>query len=354
MNYIEEFGWDDSIQTIDKENAARVITVQKNNYRIADGNKEYLAHLSGRFLNQAMSSLDFPAVGDWVEVQKLVDEDKAVIKQVLPRKSQFVRQAAGMKTEAQIVAANMDTVFIVNSLNHDLNVRRIERYVLATYESGAVPVVVLTKKDECSSEEVAAAVSQVEEVAIGVTIVPVSNVTGDGFEALMAYLQPGKTAALLGSSGVGKSTLVNTLLDKEVQEIKGIREDDSRGRHTTTHREMFVLPNGALLIDTPGMRELQLWEGETAIGAAFEDIEALAEECHFKDCRHSAEPGCRVNEALEDGELSEGRFRSYLKLQRELAYEKRRQDQKAQLEEKNKWKKVSKGLKSKYKHRNVR
>lgn len=353
MDYIEKLGWEDSIQ-IEKENAARVITVQKNSYRIADGAEEYLAHLSGKFLNEAMTSLDFPAVGDWVEVQKLQDEQKAVIKQVLPRKSQFVRQAAGTRTDAQIVASNIDTVFIVNSLNHDLNVRRIERYILSTYESGAVPVVVLTKKDECTSDEVEKAISQVEEVAIGVPIIAVSNITGDGFDELNGHLLPEKTVALLGSSGVGKSTMVNTLFDKKVQETKGIREDDSRGRHTTTHREMFILPNGALLIDTPGMRELQLWEGESAMDTAFQDVESLAEQCRFTDCGHDSEPGCRVNQALVDGELSEERFKSYLKLQRELAYEKRRQDQKAKLEEKNKWKKVSKSLKSKYKKRNVR
>ncbi|WP_425453586.1 ribosome small subunit-dependent GTPase A [Oceanobacillus chungangensis] len=351
LNNLIKLGWESPNTAINTEFIARVITVQKNSYRISDGEMEYLAHLSGKFLNEATSVLDFPAVGDWVEVQKLADEQKAVINQVLPRKSQFVRQAAGLRTEAQIVATNIDTIFIVNSLNHDLNMRRIERYVLAAYESGASPAIVLTKKDECSQEEVDTAITEVESVAIGIPIIAVSSVTKDGIEELMKLLPTGRTAALLGSSGVGKSTLVNTLLEKQVQDTKGIRESDSKGRHTTTHREMFMLPNGALMIDTPGMRELQLWEGESAIDATFQDVEELAANCRFTDCRHELEPGCAVREALDNGELPEGRFQNYVKLQRELAYEKRKQDQKAQQEERNKWKQVSKDLKSKYKRR---
>lgn len=354
MNKLETIGWVQSVQDMNEENIARVIAVQKNSYRILDGEMEYFSHLSGKFINQAFTSLDYPAVGDWVEVQKLVDEQKAVINRILPRNSQFVRQAAGNKTEAQIVAANMDTVFIVNSLNHDLNLRRIERYILSTYESGATPIIVLTKKDTCSPEEIESIVAQVEEVAIGVPIIPISNITNEGIEELLEYLPAGKTAALLGSSGVGKSTMVNTLIGNVVQETKDVREADSKGRHTTTHREMFILPNGSLLIDTPGMRELQLWEGESAIDATFRDVETLVTECKFTDCQHKTEPGCQVQEAIANGDLSDERFQSYLKLQRELAYEKRKQDQKAQLEEKNKWKKISKGQKESYKHRKKR
>lgn len=354
MNNLEKLGWKNSILAIEEETVARVITVQKNSYRIADGDTEYHAHVSGKFLNETITSLDFPAVGDWVEVQKLIEEKKAVIHRILPRKSQFVRQAAGTRTEAQIVASNIDTVFIVNSLNYDLNVRRIERYILSAYESGAIPVVVLTKKDECSIDGVDEIISRVETVAIGVPIVAISNVTRDGIDELMNYLPVKSTGALLGSSGVGKSTLVNTLLDREVQVTKAIREDDSKGRHATTHREMFMLPNGALLIDTPGMRELQLWEGESAIDATFQDIEVLVKTCRFTDCQHDTEPGCCVTEALDNGELSEERFRSYLKLQRELAYEKRKQDQKAQLAEKSKWKQITKSQRDNYKHKKMK
>ncbi|WP_246206698.1 ribosome small subunit-dependent GTPase A [Virgibacillus ihumii] len=354
MNSLEKIGWNRSVQNVYDENVVRVMAIQKNSYHVSDGELEFAAHLSGKFLNQVMNSLDLPAVGDWLHVHKLEGEQKAVIQELLPRKSQFVRQAAGPKTEAQIVAANMDTVFIVNSLNHDLNVRRIERYLLAAYESDASPAIVLTKKDECSADEVEAAIAQVEEVAIGVPIVAISNVTRDGIDELLEYLPAGRTAALLGSSGVGKSTLVNTLLDEAVQETKDIREADSKGRHTTTHREMFILPNGAMLIDTPGMRELQLWDGESSMETAFGDVEAFEKECKFNDCQHDMEPGCRVREALESGELSEERFQSYLKLQRELAFERRKQDQRAYLEEKNRWKKLKKQRHAGYKFRNKR
>lgn len=353
MSQLEKLGWDHDVQHVSRDSLARVITVQKNSYRITDGDNEFHAQVSGKFINEAQSPLDFPTVGDWVEVQKLMDEEKAVIKRVLPRKSQFVRKVAGLKTEAQILAANMDTVFIVNSLNHDINVRRIERYILAVYESGATPFVVLTKKDMCVTDVVDDAIAQVEAVAVGVPVIALSNVTLEGLEAFMHALPPRRTATLLGSSGVGKSTLINTLLEKEVQDTKHIREDDSKGRHTTTHREMFMLPNGALLIDTPGMRELQLWEGESSLDTTFQDIDTLASACRFNDCQHDTEPGCHVKAALESGELSEDRFQSYLKLQREIAYEKRKQDQKARLEEKNKWKQVTKQQKAKYKQRKM-
>ncbi|WP_443089776.1 ribosome small subunit-dependent GTPase A [Virgibacillus sp. MG-45] len=342
-------GWDQAISVQDESQFARVITVQKNSYQVSDGETEYIAHVSGRFLNEATDTLDFPAVGDWVKVQKLKMEKKAVITGLLARKSAFIRQAAGFKTEAQVVAANMDYVLIVHSLNHDLNVRRMERYILSTYESGASPIIVLTKADQCSLDDVEQAIEKIEEVAIGIPIVPISSITGQGLEQLVPYIEKGKTIVLLGSSGVGKSTLINVWMERDVQVTQTIREDDSKGRHTTTHRELFLLPNGAMVIDTPGMRELQLWDGDTALDTTFQDIEAFAEACKFRDCQHETEPGCRVQEAIAVGELSEGRYQSYLKLQRELAFEQRRQDQKAKLLEKSKWKQITKQQKSHYK-----
>lgn len=344
MQKLHELGWDLSIQTAHLEQIARIITVQKNKYRIFDGQQEYLAHLSGTFLNEVKSTIDFPTVGDWVQVKKLPQEQKAVIERLLPRKSQFIRQAAGSKMEAQVVAANIDLVLIVTSLNHDFNVRRIERYMLAAYESGASPVIVLTKRDMCSEDEVVNKISQVMDVAIGVPVVSISSITGAGIEDLVTYLSPGKTAVLLGSSGVGKSTLLNVLLNKEVQQTEAVRDSDSKGRHTTTHREMFLLANGAILIDTPGMRELQLWDGEDSVESTFGDIEDFAAACRFQDCQHDTEPGCRVKAAVNSGELSEERFHSYKKLQREVAYEKRRRDQRAKLEEKKKWQQLTKKM----------
>ncbi|WHX25255.1 ribosome small subunit-dependent GTPase A [Virgibacillus halodenitrificans] len=351
MSKLNKIGWDFSYLDVDEERIARVVTVQKNRYRVSDGGSDFLAHVSGKFRMNTSQSLDFPSVGDWVIVDKLPQEQKAVILEILPRKSQFIRQAAGGKTEAQVVGANIDTVFIVNSLNQDLNLRRMERYILSAYDSGASPVIILTKKDECTEEEIRENVAVVEGIAFGIPILTISSLTGDGISELLDnYLPSGKTGALLGSSGVGKSTLVNKLMNAEVQETKSIREADSKGRHTTTHREMFFLPNGALLIDTPGMRELQLWEGEAVLDTAFQDIETLEEECRFADCSHRTEPGCRIKEALDSGELSTERFESYRKLQRELAYEKRKQNKKSMLDEKHRWKQISKEQRHKYKN----
>jgi ribosome biogenesis GTPase len=273
---------------------------------------------------------ELPAVGDWVAVRRLPGEKKALVEAVLPRRSAFVRKEAWRRTAAQVVAANVDVVFLVSAFGHDLNPRRIERYLTATWESGAQPVIVLTKTD-LYPDEVPAGEAEVAAVAFGVPVHPVSGITGDGLEALDGYLEPGRTVALLGSSGVGKSTLVNRLAGGRVMATREIR-GDGRGRHTTTHRELVPLPGGALLLDTPGMRELQLWAGEESLDGAFADVAELAAECRFADCEHRTEPGCAVRAALADGSLDRERWLSYGKLQRELRALEVRQDGRLRME----------------------
>lgn len=299
-----------------KEIRARVITQERGLYRISDGNEERWAEVSGKYRYQAQNVSDYPAVGDYVVAAWPDDSSNAVIESLFPRKSAFVRKAAGTDNREQVVAANIDTVFICMSLNNDFNLRRLERYIAATWESGAIPVVVLTKADLCGN--VYARIQEAQEVAEGVDIITVSSAKGD-FDAVKAYLQPGKTIALLGSSGVGKSTLINKLIGDDVIPTSGIRNDD-KGRHTTTHRELIELTNGAFVIDTPGMRELGMWESEEGIETAFADIEDLISRCRFSNCSHQNEPGCAVKAALADGKLSEGRWNSFVKLSLESEY----------------------------------
>ncbi|TDF97527.1 ribosome small subunit-dependent GTPase A [Paenibacillus piri] len=326
----------------DSHDIGRIALEHKHLYRIYAEDGEWLGELSGKSRFAAIRREDYPAVGDWVWMTKLPGERKAVIHRIFERKSKFSRQIAGTTTEEQIVATNVDRVFLIMALNLDFNVRRLERYLLMAYESGAAPEIVLTKKDLC--DDVEARLREVEAISLGLPVYTVNSLAEDGVETLAATLRPGETIALLGSSGAGKSTLLNSLYGEQRQKTGGVREGDDRGKHTTTHRELVVLPDGAIIIDTPGMRELQLWEGSDSLGAAFHDVEELAAECRYSDCRHEQEPGCAVRAALEDGTLGRERYASYVKLQKELAYNERKIDAGAARAEKERWKKIHKQL----------
>lgn len=304
--------------------AARVIAQHRDRYVVGTEHGDASAILPGRSRVESTSAIDRPAVGDWVAVRSSSAELE-VIEAILPRSSAFVRQSAGDATQAQVLAANIDVALIATSVNGDLNLRRLERYVTLAWESGAIPIVLLTKSDLAQPEELAAARSAVGAVAPGVEIVAISTLEATGFDALTPHLQSGQTAVLVGSSGVGKSTLVNALLGESRLRTHEVR-DDGKGRHTTTHRELVRLASGALLIDTPGMRELQLWSDGSGVAAAFADVEALSEGCRFGDCAHEAEPGCAVLAALESGELDAARLESYRALMREVAWLERRTD----------------------------
>ncbi|MBE9069134.1 ribosome small subunit-dependent GTPase A [Leptolyngbya cf. ectocarpi LEGE 11479] len=323
----------------------RIAVVHRSQYHLYTEQGDMTATLTGKFRHQTQNPADFPAVGDWVVLQTQPETDQTLIEAVLPRKSQFSRQAAGTRTAAQVVAANIDTLFLVSGLDHDFNLRRIERYLVMAWESGAEPVIVLNKADLC--EDLDQRRIAVEAVAFGVPIILLSALQQTNLEALAIYLKPGQTIALLGSSGVGKSTLVNQLMGVDIQTTQAVRADDSHGRHTTTSRTMLRLPTGTLLIDTPGMRELQLWLTDDSLDETFTDIEMLAQQCRFRDCQHQSEPGCAIQAALATGELSAKRLSNYQKLQKEQAYLHRRQDH--QTNSKARWKAITKTIRQQQK-----
>ena len=317
----------------------RVALEHTHIYRVITDAGESLARVSGRLRHRAATRADFPAVGDWVAVQPPEHSGDSRIVAVLPRRSRFSRRAAGDPTEEQVVAANIDTVFLVAGLDGDFNRRRIERYLLVAVESGASPVVVLNKADVVDDPERMAEI--VRESVGNVPVHAVSCRVPGSVDVLRQYLRTGQTGALLGSSGVGKSTIVNRLVGHELVKTETVRESDSRGRHATTARQMIVLPESGVLIDTPGMRELQLWDSGD-VRDAFGDVETLADSCRFRDCRHREEPGCAVLDAVASGTLALGRLESYHKLQNEQAFHARQVDQRAQIEERRRWKVVTK------------
>lgn len=344
---LRRLGWNDRFEMLftphraEGMSPARVAREDRGRYLLLGESGEQPGELAGRMRHEARTRADLPAVGDWVAVRP--GGPPAVIAALLPRTSAFVRKVAGETTDEQIVAANVDTVLLVSGLDGDFNVRRIERFLTAAWESGAQPVVVLNKADV--ADDLETRVAEVEASAPGVAVVVLSALTHDGLASLAPWLAEGRTLALIGSSGVGKSTLANALLGEQRLATGAVRADDSRGRHTTTHRELFALPGGALLLDTPGMRELQLWADDSSLAGAFPDVEAFAVRCRFRDCAHDREPGCAVQAAVADGTLPGDRFESWRKLQRELRRLERRQDALLRAKDEAKWRAISNSMK---------
>jgi ribosome biogenesis GTPase len=349
--YLTQLGWDSFFQKhfeklkMPGSVPARVISESKGSYQLFSEYGELTARISGKMRYHAKAENQYPAVGDWVIVKPLVAEQKGTIHALLPRKSKFSRKVAGERTGEQVVSANVDTIFIVSGLDggRNFNLRRIERYLTLTRNSGATPVIVLNKIDICPDVDLC--FRNVEAIATGISIHPVSAKERLGLDALRNYLIKGNTAAFLGSSGVGKSALINALLGVEKQDTGEVREDDRMGRHTTTKRELILLPGGGMVIDTPGMREIQMWADDDDLRGTFYDIEMLAQKCRFSDCSHNVESGCTVRAAIDHGDLDPARLESYRKLQNELTYVASREEHSTRLYEKAKWKKIAKWAK---------
>jgi ribosome biogenesis GTPase len=346
MSALEALGWDDEREpAFEPERArglepARVVAQHRGAWDVRTAGEERLATLGGRLRYEALVGSDLPAVGDWVGVAG------TQIQVVLPRRQSLIRRAADSDAVEQVLAANVETVVIVTSANRDFNLRRLERLVALAWESGGEPVVVVSKADLVS--DVGDFVAQVESVAPGVPVLGVSVPTGLGLPALRAHLRPGRTVAFVGSSGVGKSTLINTLAGSEIIRTAEIREDDARGRHTTTGRELHVLDDGWLLVDTPGIREVGLWATGDGLERTFGDIAELAAGCRFTDCRHEHEPGCAVRQAIHDGRLERSRLAAHRKLEREVTRVERARDPRARAEEARRWRAIQKSVNAHY------
>ena len=326
----------------------RVAVAIRDEYRVLAEDGEYHAEPAGALLYGSASRAELPVTGDWVAL-RVIGAGEAIVQAVLPRRTKFSRRAAGTREDEQVLAANVDAALIVCGLDGDYNPRRMERYLALANESGARPLLVLSKADLCADLE--DRLAQVRAVARGGPVVAISSMTDGGLSPLEPHLEPGRTFVLLGSSGAGKSTLLNRLLGEERLRTAAVRESDSRGRHTTTHRELIVLPGGAILIDSPGMREVQLWATHDSLDETFDDIAELAKGCRFRDCSHSGEAGCAVQDALESGELDAARWGSYRKLEREIRHHEVLTDRQAALAQKQRWKAIHRAARAHYKLR---
>lgn len=312
---------------LDKYLLGRVCAQHRTLYKVATESGEITATISGRLQYELINKKDYPVVGDWVELENL-GYGEGIIHEIKERKTLICRKVAGGRSEEQVLAANIDKIFITMSLNNNFNLRRLERYINIAWDSGATPIILLTKLDLC--EDLEEKLIELDEVAIGIDKISVSSLTGEGVEIVRKLIGNYDTVVFIGSSGVGKSTIINKLLGEDIQVTKEVGEAD-KGRHTTTHRELFILPTGGAIIDTPGMRELQLSQGD--VESTFKDIEELSLRCHFSDCSHKSEPRCAIKEAIEKGELSKERFENYKKIKREIANEEKRRLAKERINE---------------------
>lgn len=323
----------------------RVIEENRGGYMVRTAADEVLAELAGKFRFSVEEKSEFPVVGDWVALHLFDEGTRGVIHAVVPRINAIGRRAAGVATDRQIIAANIDTVFIVQGMDHNFNPRRLERYLIVCRESTATPVVLLSKADLLDDEERAMCIAEAKRVAGNASVLGYSAKTGEGLDTIRQFLRQGETVCIIGSSGAGKSTLINSLAGTEIQETAEVREADSRGRHTTTRRQMFVLPGGGIVIDTPGMRELGLWHASESLDDTFPEIAAFAENCKFGNCTHTHEPQCAVRAAVETGHIEPDRLESYLKLREEAEYTEQRATVAGRLERKRKEKILGRAVK---------
>lgn len=350
---MEKYGFDAKVHIPNDINliVGRVVSEHRGLYKVMTEKGLLKARLTGRMYFEAGDEEELPAVGDFAGLEYMGIESESIIREILPRKSVFVRKAAGPENKSQTVAANFDYVFIVTSLNYDFNISRLDRYMSIAWDSGGIPVIILSKADLI--EDSSGITDQIEANHPGVKYHMTSNVSGEGMDDISKYFTEGKTAVFLGSSGVGKSSLLNYLSGEKLMDVKDLRSDMDKGRHTTTHRQLFILPEGGIVIDTPGMRELGLWHSEEGVEKSFssltDEIDKLSGHCKFADCSHDSEPGCAVKDAIKSGDLSQEQYDRYKKLQKEARHIESKISDKARIDENNRTKAFAKKIKNHYK-----